>query len=115
MGKTKPKIPGWLRCPRKLSHEEAGEEWRRVVPQLLDLIGDQLWPIDKSLLECYCLSFAHWRHVQRQRELSGSAEEAEAWAAVEADTLEIATNFLAAFGGSIWAADYLKNSEYKKG
>lgn len=109
--RTKPKIPAWLRCPRRLSHEEAGAEWRRVVPELLVLISDQLWPIDKSLLECYCYSYAYWQRAKRQRELSRSADEAEAWDAIVESCLETCTNFLAAFGGSIWAADYLKNHE----
>jgi P27 family predicted phage terminase small subunit len=52
-------------CPEHL-HGDAREEWRRIVPLLLDL--GLLSRVDRSALACYCVAWG--RHLAAEKQLS---------------------------------------------
>lgn len=101
---NKPKIPGWLRCPRRLGEQERAE-WRRLAPVLFELLGPDLQEIDTLLLELCCMGLVVWDSVRKKAE-------ADPWNPILAECVEEAREnaikALAGFAGSLWASDYLE-------
>lgn len=64
--KPKPYVPT---CPRWLGHE-AKAEWRRIVPELMQL--GLLTKIDRSALAAYCGAYEMWYEAKKSLDEAGT-------------------------------------------